>query len=85
MLTWRQRKVLQVIRDSLQHRGYPPSMEEIAEATGMVIVSDASEELSTLESKGYLRRDASGPRKQDDTGPEPEGRQHKDRRHKRSG
>jgi len=26
VLTWRQRKVLQVIRDSVQRRGYPPSM-----------------------------------------------------------
>jgi hypothetical protein len=26
VLTWRQRKVLQVIRDSVQKRGYPPSM-----------------------------------------------------------
>ena len=24
VLTWRQRKVLQVIRDSVQRRGYPP-------------------------------------------------------------
>ena len=29
VLTWRQRKVLQVIRDSVQKRGYPPSMREI--------------------------------------------------------
>src|ERR1700724_1427495 len=28
VLTWRQRKVLQVIRDSVQKRGYPPSMRE---------------------------------------------------------
>ena len=26
VLTWRQRKVLQVIRESVQRRGYPPSM-----------------------------------------------------------
>ena len=29
VLTWRQRKVLQVIRESVQRRGYPPSMREI--------------------------------------------------------
>ena len=34
VLTWRQRKVLQVIRDSVQKRGYPPSMREIGEAVG---------------------------------------------------
>ena len=32
VLTWRQRKVLQVIRESVQQRGYPPSMREIGEA-----------------------------------------------------
>src|SRR5258708_33492960 len=32
VLTWRQRKVLQVIRESVQRRGYPPSMREIGEA-----------------------------------------------------
>ena len=30
VLTWRQRKILQAIRDSVQKRGYPPSMREIA-------------------------------------------------------
>src|SRR6202521_4304286 len=32
VLTLRQRKVLQVIRESVQQRGYPPSMREIGEA-----------------------------------------------------
>ena len=31
-LTPRQRKILEVIRDSVQQRGYPPSMREIGEA-----------------------------------------------------
>jgi repressor LexA len=35
VLTWRQRKVLQVIRDSVQKRVYPPSMREIGEAVGL--------------------------------------------------
>jgi repressor LexA len=30
VLTWRQRKVLQIIRESVQQHGYPPSMREIA-------------------------------------------------------
>src|SRR5690242_521602 len=34
ILTWRQRKVLRVIRDSVQRRGYPPSVREIGEAVG---------------------------------------------------
>ncbi len=62
VLTWRQRKVLQVIRESVQRRGYPPSMREIGEAVGLTSTSSVSYQLSTLQSKGYLRRDAGGPR-----------------------
>src|SRR5258708_34724534 len=42
VLTWRQRKVLQVIRESVQRRGYPPSMREIGEAVGLTSTSSAS-------------------------------------------
>jgi repressor LexA len=62
VLTWRQRKVLQVIRESVQSRGYPPSMREIGEAVGLTSTSSVSYQLSTLQSKGYLRRDAGRPR-----------------------
>jgi repressor LexA len=62
VLTWRQRKVLQVIRDSVQKRGYPPSMREIGEAVGLTSTSSVSYQLSTLQNKGYLRRDAGRPR-----------------------
>jgi repressor LexA len=56
-LTGRQRKVLAVIRDSVQRRGYPPSMREIGEAVGLASTSSVSFQLSVLQSKGYLRRD----------------------------
>src|SRR5499427_7074070 len=62
VLTWRQRKVLQVIRDSVQRRGYPPSMREIGEAVGLTSTSSVSYQLSTLKSKGYLHRDVGRPR-----------------------
>src|SRR5260370_14894923 len=62
VLTWRQRKVLQVIRESVQRRGYPPSMREIGEAVGPTSTSNLSYQLSTLQSKGCLRRDAGNPR-----------------------
>ena len=62
VLTWRQRKVLQVIRDSVQKRGYPPSMREIGEAVGLVSTSAVSYQLSTLQKKGYLHRDVGRPR-----------------------
>jgi repressor LexA len=62
VLTWRQRKVLQVIRDSVQRRGYPPSMREIGEAVGLTSTSSVSYQLSTLQRKGYLHRDVGRPR-----------------------
>jgi repressor LexA len=62
VLTWRQRKVLQVIRESVQRRGYPPSMREIGEAVGLTSTSSVSYQLSTLQRKGYLRRDVGRPR-----------------------
>ena len=62
VLTWRQRKVLQVIRESVQKRGYPPSMREIGEAVGLTSTSSVSYQLSTLQKKGYLHRDVGRPR-----------------------
>ena len=62
VLTWRQRKVLQVIRESVQQRGYPPSMREIGEAVGLTSTSSVSHQLSTLQAKGYLHRDPGRPR-----------------------
>ena len=61
-LTQRQRMVLEVIRDSVQRRGYPPSMREIGEAVGLTSTSSVSHQLRTLQRKGYLRRDANRPR-----------------------
>src|SRR6201991_797954 len=62
VLTWRQRKVLQVIRESVEQRGYPPTMREIAEAVGLSSTSSVSHQLETLQNKGYLHRDAGRPR-----------------------
>jgi repressor LexA len=62
VLTWRQRKILQVIRESVQKRGYPPSTREIAEAVGLTSTSSVSYQLSALQRKGYLQRDIGRPR-----------------------
>ena len=62
VLTWRQRKILQAIRNSVQSRGYPPSMRENAESVGLTSVSSVSYQLSTLQRKGYLLRDTRRPR-----------------------
>jgi repressor LexA len=61
-LTPRQRRVLEVISDSVERRGYPPSMREIGEAVGLTSTSSVAHQLATLERKGFLRRDANRPR-----------------------
>ena len=61
-LTWRQRKILQVIRDSVHSRGYPPSTTEIAAAVGLTSDSSVSYQLSRLQRMGYLHRDGRRPR-----------------------
>src|SRR3569833_808183 len=61
-LTARQRKVLEVIRDSVQRRGYPPSMREIGESVGLTSTSSVSHQLRALQSKGFLLRDPNRPR-----------------------
>jgi repressor LexA len=62
VLTWRQRKILRVIRDSISERGYPPSMREIGDAVGLASIASVSYQLSTLQRKGYLHRDGRRPR-----------------------
>src|SRR3954468_22637094 len=61
-LTNRQRRVLEVIRDSVDRRGYPPSMREIGEAVGLTSPSSVAHQLTTLERKAFLRRDPNRPR-----------------------
>ncbi len=61
-LTPRQRKVLEVIRDSVERRGYPPTVREIGEAVGLTSTSSVSHQLMTLQKKGFLRKDPSRPR-----------------------
>lgn len=61
-LTPRQRRVLEVIRDHVERRGYPPSMREIGDAVGLTSTSSVSHQLSSLERKGFLRRDPNRPR-----------------------
>ncbi|MGH3354613.1 MAG: transcriptional repressor LexA [Nocardioidaceae bacterium] len=61
-LTPRQRRVLDVIRSSVQSRGYPPSMREIGESVGLTSSSSVSHQLRSLQSKGFIRRDPNRPR-----------------------
>jgi repressor LexA len=61
-LTPRQQRILTVIRDSVERRGYPPSVREIGEAVGLASPSSVAHQLSALQKKGFLRRDPNRPR-----------------------
>jgi repressor LexA len=47
-LTERQQVILDVIRDSVNKRGYPPSIREICEAAGLASTSSVAHQLSVL-------------------------------------
>jgi repressor LexA len=61
-LSRRQLKILEFIRESVQSRGYPPSLREIAQAVGLSSASTVSYHLSVLVKKGYLSRGHGLPR-----------------------
>jgi repressor LexA len=57
-LTARQRMMLEAIRDSVQRRGYPPSVRELGELVGLASPSSVAHQLRQLEKRGFIRRDA---------------------------
>lgn len=61
-LTPRQQRVLAHIKDSIEMRGYPPSMREIGKAVGLTSSSSVAHQLKVLEEKGFLKRDPNRPR-----------------------
>jgi len=69
-LTRRQQAILDVIRDSVERRGYPPSIREICESAGLASTSSVAHQLAMLERKGFLRRDPNRPRAVDVRGAE---------------
>jgi repressor LexA len=68
-LTSRQTRILDVIREAVEARGYPPSVREIGDAVGLTSPSSVAHQLRVLEQKGYLRRDPNRPRALEVTGP----------------
>ncbi|GAB3253894.1 transcriptional repressor LexA [Nocardioides dilutus] len=61
-LTPRQQRILTHLKESMEARGYPPSMREIGEAVGLTSSSSVAHQLKVLEEKGYVRRDPNRPR-----------------------
>jgi repressor LexA len=56
-LTERQLNIVQAIRDTIEKRGFPPSLREIGDAVQLKSTSAVSHQLAALEAKGVLRRD----------------------------
>ncbi|MGW7906470.1 transcriptional repressor LexA [Staphylococcus pseudoxylosus] len=61
-LTKRQNEIFEYIKQTVQSKGYPPSVREIGEAVGLASSSTVHGHLSRLEEKGYIRRDPTKPR-----------------------
>ena len=61
-LTKRQNEIFEYIKQTVQLKGYPPSVREIGEAVGLASSSTVHGHLSRLEEKGYIRRDPTKPR-----------------------
>lgn len=56
-LTERQRAVLDFIVESIQDRGYPPTLREIGNHLGIRSTNGVNDHLRALERKGYLTRE----------------------------
>jgi repressor LexA len=56
-LTKRQAQTLDFIRQSIEQRGYPPTLREIGEYMGIRSTNGVNDHLRALERKGYLRRE----------------------------
>ena len=61
-LTPRQQRILNVLRESIERRGYPPSIREIGELVGLTSSSSVAHQLRVLEQKGFIKRDPNRPR-----------------------
>jgi repressor LexA len=61
-LTARQRRILDFIAETVQQRGYPPTVREIGEAVGLTSSSSVHAQLANLERRGLLRKDPTKPR-----------------------
>ncbi|MCT4391957.1 repressor LexA, partial [Lactobacillus delbrueckii] len=58
----KQLEILQYIYDTVENRGFPPTVREICAAVGLSSTSTVHGHLTRLERKGYLIKDATKPR-----------------------
>lgn len=57
-----QQHILEYIKETIQRRGYPPTVREIGDAVGLKSTSTVHGHLVRLEKKGLLHRDSMKPR-----------------------
>jgi hypothetical protein len=62
LLTPRRQQILDYIRESMERRGFSPSMRETADAVGLKSASTVSHHFKILKEAGYLDRDSRLPR-----------------------
>lgn len=62
LLSSREQAILDVIKESVSEKGYPPSVREIGKKTGLRSSSTVHSYLRRLEEKQYIRRDPTKPR-----------------------
>ena len=70
-ITPRQQRILEFIRQTVDDRGYPPTVREIGDAVGLTSSSSVHAQLANLQRKGLLRKDAAKPRAIEVAGPRP--------------
>lgn len=61
-LTPRQEQILALIVASVNDRGYPPTIRELCDQTGLTSTSSVAHHLRELEHMGAIRRDPGSPR-----------------------
>ena len=62
MLKEREQKILDYMRKEIREKGYPPTVREICSALDIKSTSTAHKDISSLVSKGYIKKDPSKPR-----------------------
>ena len=60
--TPRQRKILEFIDQTIKENDFPPTVREIGKAVGLNSPATVHTHLSTLQDRGYIRRDPTKPR-----------------------
>ena len=61
-ITAKQEEIRENIKETILKKGYPPAVREICEAVHLKSTSSVHSHLSTLEEKGFIRRDPTKPR-----------------------